>query len=281
MRQAFLIGALVCLVALAGCGGSESETATSATTGTSTATPSPTATSTSMAETTTSSAGTSTATSTVTSTTTATSTSTTATATDTQSSSGSGLQVRIMYDGEWSAAVGGDGGSRTVDGSGTETIDVDDGSSVVSANAQKQDDGNGELTIQILSDGEVIKQSSTTAAFGVASVSAIPSQDQPVTSTPASTETQSQSDGSGLQIRVLYDGEWSGAISAGGSSRTVEGSGDETIDIPDDASIVSANAQKMEANNEELTIQILRDGEVIQESSTTAEYGVASVSANT
>ena len=46
------------------------------------------------------------------------------------SSSGSGssdssYQVRISYDGEWSGSLVGDGSSRTVDGSGTETFDID------------------------------------------------------------------------------------------------------------------------------------------------------------
>ena len=50
--------------------------------------------------------------------------------------------------------------------------------------------------------------------------------------------------------------------------------------MPDDASLISANAQKKDGSSNELTIQILKDGKVVKESSTTAEYGVAQVSAS-
>ena len=50
--------------------------------------------------------------------------------------------------------------------------------------------------------------------------------------------------------------------------------------MPYDASLISANAQKKDGSSNELTIQILKDGKVVKESSTTAEYGVAQVSAS-
>ena len=49
--------------------------------------------------------------------------------------------------------------------------------------------------------------------------------------------------------------------------------------MDNDARIISANAQKTDSGSGTLTIQILKDGKVIEESSTDAEYGVASVSA--
>lgn len=90
---------------------------------------------------------------------------------DPEESSGDGYQVRISYDGEWSGAIGKEGTTRSVDGSGTETFDIEGDPFIVSGNAQKQDAGSGELTIQILEDGEVISEQSTTAEYGVASTS--------------------------------------------------------------------------------------------------------------
>ncbi len=43
---------------------------------------------------------------------------------------------------------------------------------VLSATAQKQSQGNEELTVQILTDGEVVKEQTTTASFGVVTLSA-------------------------------------------------------------------------------------------------------------
>ena len=84
----------------------------------------------------------------------------------------------------------------------------------------------------------------------------------------------------GKQGKIIYDGEWSGAAGDVSSINSISGSGDETIDMPDDASLISANAQKKDGSSNELTIQILKDGKVVKESSTTAEYGVAQVSAS-
>ena len=84
----------------------------------------------------------------------------------------------------------------------------------------------------------------------------------------------------GKQVKIIYDGEWSGAAGDVSSINSISGSGDETIDMPDDASLISANAQKKAGSSNELTIQILKDGKVVKESSTTAEYGVAQVSAS-
>jgi len=63
----------------------------------------------------------------------------------------------------------------------------------------------------------------------------------------------------------------------GGSARSVEGSGERTIAIEGDPSIITVNAQKHDDGAGELTVQILESGEVLNEASTTAEYGVAQV----
>ena len=46
----------------------------------------------------------------------------------------------------------------------------------VSAVMQKREQGNGELTIQMIVDGEVVKEQSTTAEFGVVSLNYVPGE---------------------------------------------------------------------------------------------------------
>ncbi|KZX10698.1 hypothetical protein [Methanobrevibacter curvatus] len=82
-----------------------------------------------------------------------------------------GYQIKIIYDGEWTSVAGGIDSSNSYDGNGNKTIDLADVSGdIVSANAQKQDGSSSKLTIQILKDGKVIKEGSTTAAYGVAQI---------------------------------------------------------------------------------------------------------------
>ena len=83
----------------------------------------------------------------------------------------------------------------------------------------------------------------------------------------------------GVQVKVIYSGDWSGAAGDTNSMNSISGSGEETIDLDDDAYIVSANAQKQDSGSDTLTIQISKDGKVVEESSTDAAYGVAQVSA--
>jgi len=190
---------------------------------------------------------------------------------DSSGSDDSSYQVRISYDGDWSGSIGGDGSSRSVDGSGTETFDIDGDPFIVSANAQKQDDSSDVLTVEILQGGEVIARQTTSASYGVAQVT---SEDD-VSSGDGSSESESES-ASTYEVQVNYDGEWQGSISAGGSSRSVQESGSETIEVDGSPDIISANAQKQDGSGE-LTIQILEDGEIVEETSTSAEYGVAQV----
>lgn len=89
-------------------------------------------------------------------------------------------------------------------------------------------------------------------------------------------------------VEVEYGGNWQGAVSAGGNSRTVSRSsitygapqGEDTsyIGVSSDANIVSANAQKQDSGGGTLTIRIVNRREVVAEQSTSAEYGVAQVS---
>lgn len=193
--------------------------------------------------------------------------------TDTEQSGSPTYQVRISYDGEWSGSIGGESSTRSVDGSGTETFDIEGDPFIVSANGQKEDDGSGELTVEILKDGTVIASESTTASYGVAQVT---SEDG--TNSGGDSGSDSDESSTTFEVRVQYDGEWQGAISSGGSSRSVQGSGPETFEIEGSPDVISANAQKKDDSSDELTIQILEDGEVVEETSTTASYGVAQVS---
>lgn len=78
--------------------------------------------------------------------------------------------VDILYESSWSGTVGAEGEQRSVDGTGNASYTVT--GTVASANAQKEDDSARELTIQLVAEGEVIEQTSTTAEYGVAQVSA-------------------------------------------------------------------------------------------------------------
>jgi len=79
---------------------------------------------------------------------------------------------------------------------------------------------------------------------------------------------------SGKEVKVIYEGSWSGAIVDSDGIRSISGSGTETFSV---SGTVSANAQKMDGSSREITIQIIRYGNVVEEQSTTSAYGIVSV----
>lgn len=99
-------------------------------------------------------------------------------------------------------------------------------------------------------------------------------------------QQQAQSGGTGesegIFVRIIYSGSWQGSISTDtGRSRSIEGTGTERIKVTgDDIERVAANAQKQDDSGATLTIQIIEEGEVLGETQTSADYGVAQVTAD-
>ena len=82
----------------------------------------------------------------------------------------------------------------------------------------------------------------------------------------------------GVQVHIITDSSWSGSIGDASSQSTYDGDGEKTIDLPDAKSVVSAAIQKKSEDSSELKVEILKDGNVIKEGSTTGQYGVVTVS---
>jgi hypothetical protein len=85
-----------------------------------------------------------------------------------------------------------------------------------------------------------------------------------------------------VNVMVTYNGKWSGSLGSVSSSSSYDGAGSQTIKVPNDGSylfIVSAVIQKHDSGSGTLRIDIVSPtGTVLQTASTSAEYGVVSVS---
>ncbi len=93
--------------------------------------------------------------------------------------------VEVEYSGDWQGAVSTTSGQRSVEkasadlpavsGSEVSYITIasvgEETPSIVSANAQKQEDNSEELTVRIIHQAETVAEQSTSAGFGVAQVS--------------------------------------------------------------------------------------------------------------
>jgi hypothetical protein len=102
---------------------------------------------------------------------TSTSTPTQTTTNTTSTSTNTGLQIHIIYSGSWSGSYGDESGQQSIDGTGDKIITLSGNPNIVSVVMQKQDGGSGTLTVEILENGKVLETRSTSAEYGVVSVS--------------------------------------------------------------------------------------------------------------
>ena len=91
-----------------------------------------------------------------------------------------------------------------------------------------------------------------------------PPEEDPSTENDTDDTTGSETDASGYQLRITYDGEWRGTIVTENSDVPIEGSGDETIDIEaDEDARIAASVSKTDISDETMEIELLLNGLVI------------------
>ena len=76
---------------------------------------------------------------------------------------------KIDFNGEWSGTLGSETSSKSVSGIGKEKYEST--GQAFSASIQKEDDSDDVLTVEIYYDNELVKTASTSAPFGIATVS--------------------------------------------------------------------------------------------------------------
>lgn len=104
-----------------------------------------------------------------------------------------------------------------------------------------------------------------------------PAATETATAEPTATSTPTATPEPSIQVRVDYPDDWSGSlrVTADGSmeNRSISHRGSETYDVDPEASAVAVEVQKEDTTLRELTVQILRNGEVVAEDSTEDEFG--------
>lgn len=95
-------------------------------------------------------------------------------------------------------------------------------------------------------------------------------------STTSSNDTTT-STATGTQIQIDYSGSWSGSYSDESGTQSIDGTGSKTINASSSDITTTAVIQKQAGNSKKLTVNIIKDGNVVATKSTTAEYGVVTV----
>ena len=93
-----------------------------------------------------------------------------------------------------------------------------------------------------------------------------------------SDSSSSSSTGGAVSLVISYSGEWSGAIADSSGTRSIEGTGDKTINLGNIDGAVAANAQKRDSGSGTLTISLKQNGKTLEKDTTSSDYGMVQVS---
>jgi len=91
------------------------------------------------------------------------------------------------------------------------------------------------------------------------------------------TGSSSGTSGGNLQVQVNSSGSWAGSYGAVGEIHRVDGTGSQTYTIAEDGGNVMAEFQKHDGSSDQLTVSIIKNGQVIETENTTAAYGTVSI----
>ncbi|WP_295112445.1 zinc ribbon domain-containing protein [uncultured Methanobrevibacter sp.] len=179
------------------------------------------------------------------------------------------VQIKIICPVEWSASIGDENTSTHYEGTGNRTINIDsDDYEVIAAAVQKTKSGSDNLKVQIIKDGKVVDTESTTKDYGVVTVSA--TLDGKTFANPSSDK---------IQFKITCPVEWSASIGGDDTNTHYEGTGNKIIEVdPKNYKVIAAAVQKTKSGSDNLKVEIIKDGKVVDTESTSKDYGVVTVS---
>ena len=87
--------------------------------------------------------------------------------------------------------------------------------------------------------------------------------------------------GSGAQVKVNYDGPYTGVIQDGNTIKMISGYGNQTFDLEsDNIDRIHTQISKTDDGVGQWEVQILKKGEGVEEQSTSIPYGFVSMTVN-
>jgi len=100
-------------------------------------------------------------------------------------------------------------------------------------------------------------------------------------SAPMTTSSPSLVKTSRYQGRVIYTGKWQGAILNDGDIKSISGTGSMTYDIQDPGYLIIINGQKLDVSSQRLSVEILKNGNIVKSDFTDAPYGLVQITFKT
>jgi hypothetical protein len=81
-------------------------------------------------------------------------------------------------------------------------------------------------------------------------------------------------------VHIIYDGEYTGTYGIAGSVNPVADKGEKLIQVPTSDGIVVASIQKVDGSSDKLTVEVFKDGKLMQQRSTVSPKGIVEIQAD-
>jgi hypothetical protein len=75
------------------------------------------------------------------------------------------------------------------------------------------------------------------------------------------------------QVKVTTPGAWAGILSTEGSTKSISGTGSETIEVNNPRGSLTATVWKKDNSTENMLMEIIKDGNVIKSDESNFKYG--------
>ncbi|MDD4137044.1 MAG: hypothetical protein PHT99_04000 [Methanoregula sp.] len=86
--------------------------------------------------------------------------------------------------------------------------------------------------------------------------------------------------GTGVWVHVIYANQYTGSVGLPGNQADISGSGERFFQVPTSEGIVVAAIQKSDGSSDKLTIEVYKNGEIVDQSSTVTPKGIAEIQVN-
>jgi hypothetical protein len=183
-----------------------------------------------------------------------------------------GVWVRVIYPGNFTGSIESDGKMIPVSGSVDQYYQVPTVDGIVTAILQKEDYSINKITVEIYKNGGLLKRETNEIPNGIVGIQFDLKSLQ--TLTTVTITSQPIIPQTGVWVRVIYPGTYTGLIGIPNDLHASTDSGDHFYQILTTNGTVAVSLQKTDGSSDKLTVEIYLNGVLVEQKSTIAPKGI-------
>jgi hypothetical protein len=186
-----------------------------------------------------------------------------------------GVWVRVIYPGNFTGSIESDGKMMMVTGSVDQFYEVPTVDGIVTAILQKEDDSTNTITLEVYKNGGLLKRETNGIPNGIVGIQCDLKSLQTITT--VTTTSQPIIPQTGVWVRVIYPGDFTGSIGSTGKMKPVTGSVDQFYQIPTIDETVTAVFQKKDNSTNKITLEVYKNEVFLQRKTSEIPNGIVEI----